>query len=155
MERRKMVGVYALIALGLVLAMGFAPMDRGMAADSGEQSTDVMDDLPIEIYVMDDLPIEIYGDTGAIGIWNADLGDFHGITVILMDGLNDSSVDKTVMILVDDGVEPNSTVPLLILRADINGSAVSLSLLGAGEIQIDDMDDVIPLVMDDLPIEIY
>ena len=172
MEKRKKVGVYALVALGLVLAMGFAPTETGMAADTAAPETQVMDEVLIESY------------DGAlfIVISGVDMGDFNGIAALIMNGISVEdleafmeylgldeyipyvmdevlieSLPQTVVLVLEDediaGTDVNSTVPLLIAQVDIGAQGIEITPLVMDEVLIESITDIEPYVMDEVLIE--
>lgn len=171
-EKRKNVGAYALIGLGLILAMGFAPMNGGMAATSSTPTTDVMEDVLIESYD-GDLFIVISG---------VDLGDFNGIAALVMDnisidglenimeylGLSEyipyvmedvliESLPQTVVLVLEDkdiaGMDANATVPLFIAQVDIGAQGIEITPLVMEDVLIENIPNIVPYVMEDIPIE--
>ena len=170
--KKRNVGAYAIVVLGLVLAMGFAPAENAMAAGTGSASTDVMDDVLMESY------------DGAlfIVISGVDLGDFDGIAALVMDniGVDDlvsimeylgldayipyvmeevlmESLPSTVVLVLEDenisDMDASTSVPLFVAEMSLGDQGIEITPLVMEEITIESIGDIVPSVMEEITIE--
>ncbi len=171
MEKRKKVGVYALVALGLILAMGFAPMERGMAADTAEPSTEVMEQINIESY-----------EGSLFIVVPMDLGNFDGAIVLVMEQINIESIealmeylgldeyipyvmeqisieslpDTVIFVLEDEDIasmDSDAVVPVLMATVSISDSGVYITPFVMEQISVESIGNIEPLVMEQINIE--
>ena len=143
-----------------------------MAADAAGPSTEVMEQIPIESYE----------GTLFIIVPNMDLGCYDGVIVLVIEqastedienlmeflGLDEyipyvmeqipiESLPSTVIFVLEDqdiaSMEPDDTVPLLVVEVEFSGCRIYATPLVMEQISVENIGNIEPLVMVEISIE--
>lgn len=181
MQKRRKVGAYAVIAMGLILAMGFAPMERGMAEESSAPTTDVMQEISVEdingtaIMVMQEISVEdIVQILCKMNLQRAIplvMHELHGNSDVTMPSplvMQEISVESvggtTILVMQEISVEDvelilevlglEDLIPLVMQEISVESVSQIVGVLVMQEISVEDINNlIIPLVMQEISVE--